>query len=141
MQIPLGMAIHRFGTRRVQACNLLVSAGAIMFATAVSTEMLMVGRALVRAGVAVSLMAGFATLALWLPAQQLPMAYGLLMSFGGVGAVLAGSRQNGPMRGSGWRALFLGLSLCFLVGAAAIFVLMQPRTRAHRNHLQNCCVG
>ncbi|WP_191057589.1 MFS transporter [Geminicoccus harenae] len=128
MQIPLGMAIDRFGARRVQACNLLVSAvGAVMFATAMSTEMLMVGRALVGAGVAVSLMAGFATMALWLPAQQLPMAYGLLMAFGGVGAVLAGSPAEWASARIGWRALFFGLSLCFLAGAAAIFVLMPNR--------------
>ena len=57
-QIPVGIALDRFGPRRVEALLLLITAiGAAMFALGDSLQMLGFGRALIGLGVSACLMA------------------------------------------------------------------------------------
>jgi sugar phosphate permease len=59
MQLPVGIALDRYGPRRVQGILLLVAAiGAILFSAARSLAGLSIGRALIGLGVAAALIAG-----------------------------------------------------------------------------------
>ncbi len=128
MQVPLGLLIDRYGVRRVQGINLLVAAaGATLFALAEDLGLLMMARALIGAGVAVSLMASFASFVVWLPAQRIPAAMGCLMAFGGLGAIRSGAPVEAMIQSIGWRTIFLGLAVATLCLAAAVLLLM-PET-------------
>ncbi len=128
MQVPLGVLIDRYGVRLVQGSNLLVAAlGALVFAVADDLGLLMLGRALIGAGVAVSLMGSFACFILLLPPQRVPTAMGFLMAFGGLGAVLAGTPVEATIQWIGWRNIFLALAaITFLVALLVLLVLPEP---------------
>ena len=70
-QVPLGMALDRFGPRRVQSCCLLLAAaGAALFAIADGFPQLVVARGLIGLGVATALMAGIKAIVLWFPKER-----------------------------------------------------------------------
>lgn len=130
MQVPLGLLIDRYGVRRVQGINLLVAAlGALLFASAESLGLLMLARALIGAGVAVSLMGSFASFIIWLPPQRVPMAMGCLMAFGGVGAILAGAPVETTIQAVGWRNIFFALAVVTFLVAAGVLLLLPDRAR------------
>ncbi len=89
-QLPLGVLLDRYGARRVEATLLLfAAAGAFVFARAETLTGLMLGRALIGLGVSACLMAAFKAFTLWFPAERLPLANGIQMISGGVGALVS----------------------------------------------------
>lgn len=130
MQVPLGVLIDRYGVRRVQSANMLVAtAGAILFAIMTQFEMLLIARAMIGAGVAVSLMGGYSIFALTLPPHHVPMAMGFLMACGGLGGILAGTPAEVFIQHLGWRALFGLLIVMSLLASLSVWCLLpdQPR--------------
>jgi MFS family permease len=90
MQLPVGVALDRFGPRRVQFVLLPVAGlGAALFAAAERFPLLLLGRALIGLGVAAALMAGLKALALWVPKERLALANGVYVMLGALGAVTA----------------------------------------------------
>ncbi len=127
-QLPLGLLLDRFGPRRVQACLMLVAtAGAALFATADGLAGLTGGRALIGFGVSGGLMASFKAITMWLPAQRWPLAQGLFLTAGGLGALCATRPAQLALELTDWRGLFLALALANCAVSAAIFALMPER--------------
>ena len=74
-QIPLGMALDRYGPRRVQTTLLLVAAvGSLGFAVGDGLWTLGFARALIGLGFAGGLMAGFKAVVLWFPYERHALA-------------------------------------------------------------------
>src|SRR2546423_14356496 len=68
IQLPLGVALDRFGPRRVVATLLCVAAaGALTFAAAQEFATLALGRALIGLGVSAGLMGGIQAFTPWVP--------------------------------------------------------------------------
>ncbi|HPU51990.1 MAG TPA: MFS transporter, partial [Burkholderiaceae bacterium] len=66
MQLPLGVCLDRFGSRRTDASLLLVSAlGCVVFALAANPAALWIGRALIGAGVCGALMSALKGYRFW----------------------------------------------------------------------------
>ena len=130
VQIPLGMALDRFGPRRTQAVLLTVAAaGAALFSLGTSTAQLAAARGLIGAGVAGCLLASFKLFALWLPKEQLPFANGLLLACGGLGVMAASSPVEAATAAMGWRPLFQLLAAA-TVAVALLIGLVVPERRA-----------
>lgn len=123
LQLPLGLALDRFGPRRVAAGLLLVAAaGAVLFALADGLPGLVLGRALIGAGVSSCLMSSFKAFALWFPPQRLPTVNGLLLACGGLGAISATAPVEALLAFTDWRVLFLGLAALTALSAVMIFI-------------------
>src|SRR3954451_24851630 len=89
-QLPLGILLDRFGPRRVEAILLLVgAAGALVFSAASDLATLTLGRAVIGLGVSGCLMGAFKQNVVWWPKQRLPFVNGMILSFGGIGALFA----------------------------------------------------
>lgn len=127
VQLPLGVALDRYGPRRVQATLLLVAAlGAAVFATADGLWTLVIGRGLIGIGVAGGLMAAFKAYSMTVPNERLPLVNGIHMAAGGLGALAGGVPAELIVDAVGWRELFFilaGLS----VAAAALVAALGPR--------------
>lgn len=124
-QLPLGMLLDRFGPRRVEAALLLVAAlGAILFASLHSLLGLAIGRALIGMGVSCCLMAGFKAFALWFDSAQIPFINGLMMAFGGLGALASTLPVELLLNVMNWRSLFLLLGLMTALLAAALWLIV-----------------
>lgn len=122
-QLPLGMALDRFGPRRVQAVLLAVAAlGAAVFAMASGLFALALGRALIGLGVAACLMGSLKAFALWFPPERQASLTGAVMSAGGLGALAAAGPLDWALGFVGWREVFWGL--CVLTVGVALLIFM-----------------
>lgn len=130
-QIPVGLLIDRFGSRRVVGTMLVLSVlGAAAFAVSSSFAVLVVARALIGLGVAGAFMGGLKALLLWYPKERLPIVNGWLVAFGGFGAVTATLPAEVILDHLGWRAVFGILAAATAVVAIAIFWIV-PGQRGH----------
>ena len=124
-QLPLGVLLDRYGPRRVEAVLLLfAAAGAFAFARAETLTGLLLGRALIGLGVSACLMAAFKAFTLWFPAEKLPLANGIQMISGGVGALAASTPVELSLKFTDWRGVFLILSGLTVVAAIFIFMVV-----------------
>jgi predicted MFS family arabinose efflux permease len=134
-QLPLGIFLDRLGPRRVETALLLIAAlGACVFAFSPSREMLILGRGLIGLGVAACLMASLKGFTQWFPYERLPLVNGLLLGFGGLGALVATSPVEWLLHHTGWRSIFLILAGATLLSAAVIFFVMPDRKTAPGAH-------
>ncbi|WP_305045516.1 MFS transporter [Geoalkalibacter sp.] len=130
-QLPLGLLLDRFGARRVEATLLLLAAGgALLFAQAQSLGTLLVARALIGLGVSACLMAAFQAFRQWLPAERLPLANGVQMVAGGLGALAATAPVEAALRLTDWRGVFVLLGLLTLAASLALFVAVPDGVRS-----------
>ncbi len=130
-QLPLGIALDRWGPRRIEAALLLVAAlGALVFANANGLFTLIAGRALIGFGVSACLMAAFKAFILYFPPSRLPLVNGCQMAAGGLGAMSATVPAQALAAAYDWRAVIHLLGFLSVVAAAVIFFVV-PRDREH----------
>ena len=127
-QLPLGLALDRFGPRRVQTVLLSVCAlGAGLFGFGTATAELTAARAIIGIGLCGSLMSAFKANVLWLPIARVPLANSVIVACGGLGIVAATAPADWLAQTIGWRGLFHGLAA--LTFAVAMFICFAvPRT-------------
>ncbi|HVJ10821.1 MAG TPA: MFS transporter, partial [Burkholderiales bacterium] len=110
-QVPLGVALDRFGPRRCTAALFCVAAaGALTFGLARDLAMLTWGRALIGLGVSAGLMGSIKAFTLWFPRERLTSLSGWMIGIGSVGTLTATAPVEALLGPLGWRALFLGLA-------------------------------
>jgi MFS family permease len=127
-QIPLGVALDRFGPRRCTAALFCVAAaGALTFGLARDLAMLTWGRALIGLGVSAGLMGSIKAFTLWFPRERLTSLSGWMIGIGSVGTLTATAPVEALLGPLGWRALFLGLAALSLVAALLIFFIVPER--------------
>ncbi|MGK2907609.1 MAG: MFS transporter [Desulfuromonadales bacterium] len=127
-QLPLGVLLDRYGARRVEAALLLfAAAGAFVFARAETITGLMLGRALIGLGVSACLMAAFKAFTLWFPPERLPLANGIQMISGGIGALAATTPVELSLQYTDWRGVFLILSGVTIVAAVFVFLVVPEK--------------
>lgn len=135
-QLPLGVALDRFGPRKVQVPMLMIAAaGAVLFASAHSLGALVLARALIGLGVAGSLMAAIKASSLWLPAERLPLATAMLLSVGGMGAMASTRPMHAALQYTDWRAAFIVLAAGTLAVAALIFLVVPEHPKKQNTSL------
>ena len=87
-QLPVGVAMDRFGPRRVNAALLLVAAlGGTWFAYAESAAAAIAARAVIGVGVSACLMASLTAFVLWYPPGRLSTMNAIAFSAGALGAM------------------------------------------------------
>jgi predicted MFS family arabinose efflux permease len=121
-QIPAGILLDRYGSRRVCASLMLITAvGAMIFAAAHSKEALMIGRLLIGVGVSACLGGAYKALAQWYEIRRLPLVNGLTVAIGGMAGVAMGSPMLWLINIIDWRNICFALSILTIVVAAAIW--------------------
>jgi MFS family permease len=126
MQLPVGIALDRFGPRLVQSVLLAVAAaGALLFAFGQSMAVLVTARALIGLGVAGGLMAALKALSLWAPPERQPFLNGLVIASGALGALTATAPLAWLIAVLSWRTVFLILA-AVTSGVALIVFTVTP---------------
>ena len=136
-QIPVGIALDRFGPRRVEALLLLLTAaGAVMFALGDSLQMLGIGRALIGLGVSACLMAALKGFALWYPRDRQSSMTGFIMAAGALGALTASTPLEAALPLIGWRGAFWIIAAVAVLASFSIFrCLPDARSEGPRGSL------
>jgi len=129
-QLPVGVAMDRWGPRRVNAALLLVAAaGGAWFALAETAPAAMAARALIGVGVSVALMSSLTAFVLWYPADRLSTMNAIAFSVGMVGAIAATVPLELLLRVWPWRQAFLLIVGLTLVVSLVLW-LWVPERRA-----------
>lgn len=127
VQLPVGMALDRYGPRRVQvALLLLASGGALLFAHCSSFYGLLAARAIMGCGLGGCFMAAVKAISTWVAPNRLPSVHGYLIAVGGMGAASATMPVRAVLDHTDWRGLFLLLAA--LVACTGLLIaLLYPK--------------
>ena len=142
VQLPLGLALDRYGPRRVEATLLLIAAaGCALFAAGNSLTELAVARALIGLGVSSCLMASFKAFGQWFGTARQASLNAAIMAAGGLGALTASTPLSSAIPQFGWRAVFIALAVAGLAAAAGIFSTPDKKSGAQDETLARQIVG
>jgi MFS family permease len=111
VQLPVGMALDRWGPARVQLPMLLLAgAGALAFASGHTFTQLLAARTLIGLGMGGCFMSAVKAISSWIAPARLPSVQGYLIAVGGLGAAAATLPVRMAMQYTDWRGLFLWLA-------------------------------
>ncbi|PQV54841.1 nitrate/nitrite transporter [Paraburkholderia sp. BL21I4N1] len=121
-QLPVGLALDRYGPRRVQLVLLGVAAlGSLLFAAGNGFGALFIARILTGLGLSACFMGSIKALSYWVDTPKLPSIHGYLLAVGGLGAMSATLPVELALQYLNWRALFVVLAGVTLVPALVIY--------------------
>lgn len=120
-QIPVGLAIDRFGARKTMVVGALVmAAGQITLALTASYPIAILARVLIGAGDASAFLSAMRLLPAWFPLKVTPLFTQLTAGLGQIGQFISAVPFLMLLHAEGWTAAFLALgSGIALVGIAA----------------------
>jgi MFS family permease len=124
-QLPLGVALDRFGPRKcLLICIFLTALGCFAFAWAQSAGQLVASRALLGFATSSFLMAPVALYARWFPPSQFSTFAGIQLGIGSLGALFATVPLAFATANFGWRAAFVAVGiLAAVIGVICWFVV------------------
>lgn len=126
-QLPVGIALDRYGPRLVQSALLLLAAlGTLGFALSSDFAQMLCARMAMGLGLAGCFMGAVKALSTWVAPARLPSVQGYLIAAGGLGAASSTLPVQVFVQHVDWRWLFVILALCCV--AAALLVLRLAPT-------------
>lgn len=132
MQVPVGVALDRFGTRKlVVTGGIVMAAGQVTLAVSHSLGPAVAGRVLVGAGDAMTFISVLRLVAHWFPPRQAPLITQLTALLGQFGQVAAAYPLVALLRGVGWQDAFLGAAAVGGVIAAASLAGLRDAPPGH----------
>lgn len=142
MQLPLGVWLDRFGSRKTHALLLCVAAiGCVCFGLSQETWMLWLGRALIGMGVSGALMASFRAFRFWYPAEQQSQLASWMLVAGSLGALASTLPVQWAMPVIGWRGLFNLIAVLLMVASALIYFVLPAEPVASSKLSDNPWAG
>lgn len=127
-QLPLGLALDRFGSRVVVTLlNVLGVAGVLLFALAQTVAQCVWARVLMGIGMSCNLMGVLTLLAYWFPVNRFAFLNGIIGSIGVLGNLLAATPLAFLAQTFGWRKsflLFAGVNALLSIG---FFLIVRDR--------------
>jgi MFS family permease len=126
LQIPVGVALDRFGSRRmILAGAATMAAGQLVLALASDVPTAVAARVLVGAGDAMTFISVLRVVALWFPGRTVPLITQLTGILGQVGSIAAAYPLVALLHGTSWRATFLGAAATGLLVAVLVLVALR----------------
>ncbi|HEY6980669.1 MFS transporter [Reyranella sp.] len=134
----LGVALDRYGPRRLQAALMIVAAlGSALFALATSLPQLVLARGLIGLGFAGGLMAAMKAITLWYPPRRWGLITGFHMMAGGAGSMAATLPVEWSLSVVSWQGLFFWLAGIALFGALLLHAVVPERASSSRGNLRD----
>jgi hypothetical protein len=127
LQVPVGVALDRFGSRRmIVAGALTMAAGQLVLALATDVPTAVLARVLVGAGDAMTFISVLRLVPLWFPGRTVPVITQLTGILGQVGQIAAAYPLVTLLHSAGWTPTFLGAAAVgVLVGVLVLVALLD----------------
>jgi len=130
MQIPVGVVLDRFGTRRLVALGAVVMAlGQLTLALAHGVGMAVLARVLVGMGDAMTFISVLRLVGLWFASGHIPVVTQLTGILGQLGQVVAALPLVALLRGAGWSSTFVGAAALSTLVAVAVLAALKDAPR------------
>jgi MFS family permease len=127
-QIPLGVALDRYGPRRCMlVCAAIAFLGTLAFALATTPAGLVTARILMGLGSSCYLMAPLALYARRFPPERFASLAGIQIGIGTIGTLLVTAPLAWASAEFGWRATFLFVAAIVVIGAALVAVVVKDQ--------------
>ncbi|MEU3458101.1 MFS transporter [Micromonospora sp. NPDC006766] len=134
MQVPVGVLLDRFGSRRMLvAGGVLMVAGQLCFAVATDVRLAVAARVLVGLGDAMTFISVLRIVAFWFPGRRNPLLVQLTGTVGQLGAVLSAIPLVALLHHVGWTPAFL--TAAALGTTVLLLVLVAVRDTPHIGHV------
>jgi MFS family permease len=146
-QLPLGVALDRFGPRRcLLICIFLTALGCLAFAWAQSAGQLVASRALLGFATSSFLMAPVALYARWFPPSRFSTFAGIHLGIGSLGALFATAPLAFATANFGWRSAFVAVGIvAAVIGVICWFVVSDDppgqKSEPHNETLKESVAG
>ncbi|MGA4687480.1 MFS transporter [Micromonospora sp. AB353] len=133
MQVPVGVLLDRYGSRRLLlAGGALMVAGQLLFAVAGDVPAAVAARVLVGLGDAMTFISVLRIVAFWFPGRRNPLLVQLTGTVGQLGAVLGAVPLVLLLHRAGWTPAFL--TAAALGATVVLLVLVAVRDTPHAEH-------
>ena len=131
LQVPVGLVLDRFGSRRVMLVGLLVLTTAQAgFALADTYALALVARAFVGVGDAMTFVCVLRLVNTWFVARRIPLITQLTGVLGQLGAIIAAAPMTWSLRELGWtRSYLLAAAIGVVLAAALVLVIHDSPER------------
>ena len=131
MQVPVGLILDRFGSRRVMLVGLAtLTLAQTAFALAESYPVALVARVFVGVGDAMTFVCVLRLVNTWFVARRIPLVTQLTGVIGQAGAILAAAPMTWSLRELGWtRSYLLAASVGLVLMAALVLVVHDSPER------------
>jgi MFS family permease len=126
LQVPVGVALDRFGSRRlIVAGALTMAAGQLVLAMAENVPTAVLARVLVGAGDAMTFISVLRVVQIWFPGRAVPIVTQLTGILGQFGSILAAYPLVALLRDTSWPATFTGAAAVGLLVAVLVLAALQ----------------
>jgi MFS family permease len=126
LQVPVGVALDRFGSRRmVLAGAVTMAAGQLVLALATDVPTAIAARVLVGAGDAMTFISVLRLVGLWFPGRTVPLVTQLTGILGQLGSITAAYPLVALLHGTSWRTTFLGAAATGLLVGILVLVALR----------------
>jgi MFS family permease len=121
LQIPAGILIDRFGTRRLLTIGAVICIfSCYLFATATSIWVALIGRIMLGGGFAFAFVGSLALIARWFPIRRFALMVSVVEMIGMFGGAFGGIALAALIQYNGWRSSIIG----FGIGTSILAVLL-----------------
>ncbi|MCF6743794.1 MFS transporter [Blastococcus sp. KM273128] len=126
LQVPVGVALDRFGSRRmILAGAVTMAAGQLLLALAADVPTAVAARVLVGAGDAMTFISVLRIVALWFPGTAAPLVTQLTGILGQVGSIVAAYPLVALLHATSWTATFLGAAATGVLVAVLVVAALR----------------
>src|SRR3954452_18969766 len=126
LQIPVGLALDRFGARwMILAGALTMAAGQLVLSLASDVPTAVVARVLIGAGDAMTFISVLRVIGLWFPGRTVPLITQLTGILGQLGQIVAASPLVALLHHAGWSTTFLGAAAVGVLAAVLVLAALR----------------
>lgn len=126
LQVPVGVALDRFGSRRmILAGALTMAVGQLVLALATDVPTAVAARVLVGAGDAMTFISVLRVVGLWFPGRTVPLITQLTGILGQLGSIVAAYPLVALLHGTSWQTTFLGAAAVGVLVAVLVLVALR----------------
>lgn len=132
MQVPVGVLVDRFGSRRLLLVGALVmAAGQAVLAAVTSVPGAFAGRVLIGLGDAMTFISVLRLVPAWFPARSTPVLTQLTGMLGQLGQVLSAIPLAALLAGPGWSVAFGGAAAVGVLVAVLVLLVLRDAPAGH----------